>query len=264
MLSKEKIKQIKKLHSKKWRTESWLFLVEGRKMILELLASDWIEQIEEFYVSEKLYTEVVALFSSGREEIQRWVIAWEDILSKISTLENNSDWVAVVRQNVQVSQSHPLSQPFPHREKGVSHNSWTLVLDGIRDPWNMGTILRTAAWFWVRQIIISEDSVEIYNPKVVSATMWALFHLEIHYENPENFYKKNTLSVYGAELWGQDIREIPFPKSWVLVMWSESHGISEISQKYMTQWVLIPKLGYWESLNVGIASWILLSHISQL
>jgi len=72
-------------------------------------------------------------------------------------------------------------------------NSWTLVLDGIRDPGNMGTILRTASWFGIQNIICSQDSVEIYNPKVVSATMGALFHLDIHNENLEIFYKNNTL-----------------------------------------------------------------------
>ena len=240
MLSKEKIKQIRKLHSKKWRTESWLFLVEGRKMILEILASDWIEQIEEFYVSEKLFG-----------EIKNWVIVWTDFLSKISTLENNNDGVAIVKQKT------------PQRNT-VQNSWWTLVLDGIRDPGNMGTILRTAAWFWVRQIIVSEDSVEIYNPKVVSATMWALFHLEIHCENLENFYKNTTLPVYAWSLNWKVIWKRLFPNSWILVIGSESHGISEISQKFTTQWVLIPRLGYGESLNVGIASWILLSHISQL
>ena len=246
MLSKEKIKQIRKLHSKKWRTESWLFLVEGRKMILELLGSDWKTEIQELYVSEKLFGET-----------KNWVIVWTDFLSKISTLENNNDGVAVVRK------PKPLS--LEKRENSrVSFDSWTLVLDGIRDAWNMGTILRTAAWFWMRDIICSEDSVEIYNPKVVSATMWALFHLNISFENLEVFYNSNTLPVYAWNLNWISIREIRLPKSWVLVMGSESHGISKISQKYMTQWVLIPKLGYGESLNVWIASWILLSHISQL
>lgn len=254
MLSKEKIKQIRKLHDKKWRTESGLFLVEGRKMILELLASDWKLQVEELYVSEKLFEELVALFSSGREEIQRWVIAWEDILSKISTLENNSDGVAVVRK------LQPLSL-FERERIQDRDNSWTLVLDGIRDPGNMGTILRTASWFGIQHIVCSQDSVELYNPKVVSATMGALFHLHISYQNLEDFYEKNTLPVYAAELGWTNIGEILFPKSWVLVMGSESHGISEISRKCMTQGILIPKIGYGESLNVGIATGILLSHI---
>ena len=248
MISKEKIKHIKKLHSKKWRIDLWLFLVEGRKMILELLASDWKEQIEELYVSEKLFDEIIAISSSLDKG--RIVMGGEGILSKISTLESNSDWVAIVKQKENIYKSWEVKK-------------WILVLDGIRDPWNMGTILRTAAWFWMRDIICSEDSVEIYNPKVVSATMWALFHLNISFENLEVFYNSNTLPVYAWSLNWISMRETSLPESWVLVMGSESHGISEISQKYMTQGVLIPKLGYWESLNVWIATWIFLSHISQ-
>ena len=243
MLSKEKIKQMRKLHDKKWRTESGLFLVEGRKMILELLASDWKEHIEELYVSEKLF-----------EEIQKWVITDTETISKISTLENNSDGVAVMKQK------QLLSLPKGQNLR-VSYTAWTLVLDGIRDPGNMGTILRTASWFGVKNIVCSQDSVELYNPKVVSATMWALFHLQISSQNLEDFYEKNTLPVYAAELWGTNIGEIAFPISGVLVMGSESHGISELSRKYMTQGILIPKIGYGESLNVGIATGILLSHI---
>ena len=236
MLSKEKIKQIRKLHDKKWRIESWFFLVEGRKMILELLASDWKDEIEELYVSEKLL-----------EEIQSWIIADAETLSKISTLENNSDGVAVVKQKNFVQ--------YPKKQ------NWILVLDDIRDPGNMGTILRTAAWFGIQDVICSEGCVELYNPKVVSATMGALFHLQISYQNLKDFYAKNTLPVYGAELGGTDIGEIAFPRSGVLVMGSESHGISEMSRKNMTQGILIPKIGYGESLNVGIATGILLSHI---
>ena len=125
----------------------------------------------------------------------------------------------------------------------------------------MGTILRTASWFGIERIVCSQDSVELYNPKVVSATMGALFHLQISYQNLKDFYQENTLPVYAAELGGTDIGEIVFPKSGVLVMGSESHGISEISRKYMTQGILIPKIGYGESLNVGIATGILLSQI---
>lgn len=251
MISKEKIKQIKKLHSKKWRTESWLFLVEGRKMILELLQSDWKECIQELYMSEKLFEEIVASFPFQGREFKRELCVWDtETLSKITTLESNNDGVAIVKQKTS--------------QRNTAQNSWwTLVLDGIRDPGNMGTILRTASWFGIKNIICSEDSVELYNPKVVSATMGAMFHLNIYNENLENFYKNSILPIYTTELGWKNFWEIVFPKSWVLVMGSESHGISEISRTYMTQWVLIPKLGYWESLNVWIATWILLSHISQ-
>ncbi len=94
---------------------------------------------------------------------------------------------------------------FKGEDSGESFHSWTLVLDGIRDPGNMGTILRTASWFGIKNIVCSQDCVEIYNPKVVSATMGAIFHLHISYENLEDFYSQNTLPVFGAELAGEDI-----------------------------------------------------------
>jgi len=257
MLSKEKIKQIRKLHDKKWRTESGLFLVEGRKMILELFASDWKERIVELYINDKLFEEIVASFPWKGREFKRELCVWDtEAISKISTLENNTDGVVVARK------LQPLSL-FERERIQDRDNSWTLVLDGIRDPGNMGTILRTAAWFWVQNIICSEDSVELYNSKVISATMGAVFHLDIYYENLENFYKNNILPVYATELRWKNFWEIVFPKSWILVMGSESHGISEISKKYMTESVCIKKLWYGESLNVWIASWILLSYISQ-
>lgn len=236
MLSKEKIKHIRKLHDKKWRNESGFFLVEGRKMILELLSSSWRDHIQELYVSEELY-----------QEIQEGDISYLEDISKISTLENNRDGVAIVEQR-KLSSSQ-------------LHIWWTLVLDGIRDPGNMGTILRTASWFGVTQVVCSPDCVDMYNSKVVSATMWALFHIEVYSLNLEEFYTWNTLTVFGAELDGTNISHVNFPSQWVLVMGSESHGLSDISKKYVTQNILIERKGSWESLNVAIATGIILSKI---
>ena len=147
-----------------------------------------------------------------------------ELLSKISTLEKNGDGVAVVRQMQTHSdffqtESHPLqlephqkflqTEPHPNpllQGEGTSNFSefphegscncekknWILVLDGIRDPGNMGTILRTAAWFGITKILCSPDCVEIYNPKVVSATMGAIFHVDVSYSELETFYKNNT------------------------------------------------------------------------
>jgi RNA methyltransferase, TrmH family len=184
-------------------------------MILELLASEWKKQIEELYVNERLFDEIIASFpSQGREFKRELCTADAETISKISTLENNIDGVAVVRQT-------PPNLPLPRggvassllAKEGIERGAWILLLDGIRDPGNMGTILRTASWFGVERIICSGDSVELYKPKVVSATMGAIFHLQISYMNLQDFYKKNILPVYVAELGGTNVTEITFPKS---------------------------------------------------
>ena len=145
MLSKNDIKEIKALGQKKFRDERGLFVVEGEKLVAEALRSGW---------------DVVAHYRV--EDIG------EETMARISQLTHPSPALAVVRQ--------PAPEPFV-----MAPDELVLALDGIRDPGNLGTILRIADWFGIRQVLASEDTVELYNPKVVQATMGAIFRVRLHY-----------------------------------------------------------------------------------
>ncbi len=147
-----------------------------------------------------------------------------------------------------------------------SDEKFVLALDEIKDPGNLGTILRTADWFGIRTVIASENSVDIYNPKVIQASMGAVFR--IHYQTTDLCKQLNTLKsqgfkILGADMKGESIYSFQFPAKAVLVMGSESHGISADVHQLLDTRLTIPSFGKTESLNVGVAAAIILSNFKQ-
>lgn len=248
MISKQKIKNIQKLHTKKWRSEAGVFLVEWEKLVGELLTSDANFVLKELYIAEKQKSYYLKKYSF-LHDMQEVYFIDEALLHKLSTQENNLQCLALA--------SYKSDEDIDLSIK----NNWILVLDGIRDPGNFWTILRTAAWFWMYNIICSQDCVELYNPKVVSASMGAIFHTKVHYMDLEDFFQKNTFPVFSTSLWGQSLADVKFPKNGVLVMGSESHGVSELSKNYSETEIMIPRFWYGDSLNVAQATSILLTKI---
>lgn len=234
-LSKNKIKFIKSLHQKKYRDSHQCYIIEGEKMVQELIQnySDEILQlviqkefISEFKISDALILETDA---SG--------------LKQISTLKTPNKALAIV----QMRKNQLINVPF------------SIVLDGIQDPGNMGTILRLADWYRVEQVICSPETVDIYNPKVVQATMGAILRINVCYEDLTSILNSSNQTVYGAQMEGQNIYSKSLTPSGYLVMGNEGKGISESVQNLINEPITIPRRGEAESLNVGVATGIILS-----
>ncbi|GAB4046732.1 TrmH family RNA methyltransferase [Spirosoma litoris] len=248
MLSKNQLKYIQSLHQKKYRQQNGAFLVEGAKSVQEVLQSDF--QIELVVATEAFYKENARLTDHQRTPVE---IASVSDLERAGTLESNNAALAVVK----TKENRPLlAEP----------GEIALILDDIRDPGNLGTILRIADWYGVRKILCSETTADVYNPKVISASKGSFTRVQWWYGNiVEVLNQKNTsLAVYGAFLGGEDVHTLAFSQSGYLVMGNESNGIRPEVAQFVTQRVTIPRYGDAESLNVGIATAVLLDNIRRV
>ena len=231
MISKNEIKEIRALGQKKFRDERGLFVVEGEKLVEEALRSGF--EIVHHYRIEEI---------------------GEEAMGRISQLTHPSPALAVVRQ----------PRPVP---PVLSPAELVLALDGVRDPGNLGTIIRIADWFGIRQILASDDTVELYNPKVVQATMGAIFRVRLHYCDLATVLSSVRFPVYGTFLEGDDIYAAPLTKGGILVMGSEANGVSPEVASTVTQKLFIPpfppdaRTG--ESLNVAVATAIACSEFRR-
>ncbi len=242
-LSKNDIKFIRSLHLKKFRDQEGLFIVEGVKLLNELLAQDKFE-IQDIYCLEsvelnELKGATIHLISNKE-------------LERISTLKSPNQVLAVVKQNN--------SNKIDFEADGAR-----IILNSINDPGNFGTIIRTADWFGVQQIICSSNSVDLYNPKVIQSTMGAIFRVEIIYTDiipALALFKEKDFELLSAEMVGESIFETDFQAKTVFVMGSESHGVDEAISKVCDK-ITIPAFGKTESLNVGMATGIILSHYAK-
>lgn len=236
MLSKNRIKFIRSLQLKKFRDEAKLFVLEGEKMVLELVLQQ-AECIDCIYVTSDFSVETLQ-----NEKISFEVISDKD-LHQISGLKTPNKALALCKM--------PDFQP--------ETINFALVLDGIQDPGNMGTLIRLADWYGVKHIICSENTVDCFNPKVVQATMGSLFRVNISYCELNSFLKNQKLPVYGALLEGENIYKKTLEPTGLLVLGNEGNGISAAVQAHITHPITIPKIGMAESLNVSVAGAILLS-----
>ena len=232
-------KLIKSLHQKKNRKETGKFLVESVKNVAELLASDY--KIDQLYATKDFAD---AYADTLRKKNVRAQVVEAAELDAFGTLEHNDGALAVAIQKEQV----PLNDL-----SGI-----TLALDDIRDPGNLGTLIRIADWYGIKNIICSPSCVDWHNPKVISATMGSFTRVAGHYIELPNFLKNTKLPVLGAFLNGESVHTMKFPKDGVLVVGSESHGISREVEKIVTQKVTIPSFGGAESLNAAVAGGIIL------
>ncbi len=244
MLSKNEAKYIQSLGDKKRREEERLFLVEGSKMVAELV-EHYPEQIVRLYATETFYTK-----TPQAKQIQEHHVITDDELGRISQLQTPNQAVAVLRY-------------FPAKEWEQPTDNWTLVLDGIRDPGNMGTIIRLADWFGINNIICSPDCADIYNPKVVQATMGSIMRVNIFEKELTGFLATQSIPVVGAVLGGSQLSSFPFPTSGILVIGNESTGIREELIPLLNSKLSIPRFGEAESLNAAIATSIFLWELKR-
>ena len=237
------MKYIQSLHRKKYREQAAVFLVEGEKMALELLQQDKIEIVEIFALED--WVEKQALLLKKYQSIVNKITARD--LKKISTLNAPNQVLLIAQQANFVLDKEEIN-------KGLS-----LYLDAIRDPGNMGTILRIADWFGIAYIFCSADCVEVFNPKVVQASMGAIFRVPIgvvDFNHLKNHYL--NVPIYGMVLDGEDIFKTSFTDSGLIVIGNESRGISTNIQQQLDKKLTIPAFGKSgsESLNAGVATGI--------
>ena len=239
MLSRSEVKYIQSLCQKKQRQAESLFLAEGPKLADEILKSGYT--IKRIYALKSWIIEHPEV-SANISEID------EKDLDKISSLQTPNQVLMIVEQ--------PNQEALPLIEGKLS-----LVLDGIQDPGNMGTIIRIADWFGIRQIFCSPDTVDIYNPKVIQGTMGSIVRTSINYLDLHAFLTTVNIPVWGALLNGISVHEVGKPLEALLVIGNEGKGIRDPLLPLITKAVTIPRLGNAESLNAAVATGIILSHI---
>lgn len=243
MLSRSEVKYIQSLSQKKFREAEKCFLIEGPKIINEALTVPDLTVKKIFALQEWIDQHKNLL--TGKE----YTIIDEVDLARISELKTPNQVVALIEM--------PWSEGFY-----VKPNHITLALDGIQDPGNMGTIIRIADWFGIAQIVCSMDCADIYNSKVIQATMGSLFRVEIYKTDLEKWLQANSeLPIMGATLDGISIHQIPKTPTGILIIGNESKGIRESILPLITHKITIPKYGQAESLNAAVATGILCSYL---
>ncbi|MGZ3756711.1 MAG: TrmH family RNA methyltransferase [Mucilaginibacter sp.] len=245
MLSKSQISFLQSLQHKKFRREHGLFVVEGYKSVTEFINSAY--EIEAIYYTPAIASKMLKL----SQNINFTEISL-NFLEKISSLKTPQDVLALVK-----------IPAWPSLNYSTLQKKFSLVLDGIQDPGNMGTIIRTADWFGITDVICSEDSVDVYNPKVVQATMGSLSRTNIHYTDLSTFLSQVKLPVFGALLNGENIYKTDFGTEGLIVMGNEGNGLRSEIMALVNHAVTIPGAGKTESLNVAIATAIFCSEIER-
>ncbi|NND77082.1 MAG: RNA methyltransferase [Flavobacteriales bacterium] len=239
MINKSDIKHIRSLHQKKFREQHKQFIVEGPKMVREIIANN---------------VPINALYSTENEPLYENLPNFHKIKSsemgRISALKNPSSALALLPYlNTEYS-------PLPKEEL-------YLGLDHIQDPGNLGTIIRTCDWFGVKTVICSEDTVEKYNPKVIQASMGSIFRVIVEYVDLLEYcnkLKNNDIDIFGTTLSGEQVTTVNAPKKGLLLIGNESRGLSSELLGICTHERKIPRLGGSESLNAAVACGIFLNY----
>lgn len=247
MISKNQLKLINSLEQKKQRKKTGLFLVQGEKNVGELFHSDFeIEKI--FATSSYINSQAAILSEQGLTKLL--VECSEQELQKAGTLKTNNSVLAMVKCK---------SYAAPE----IADNELIVVLDQVGDPGNLGTIIRVADWYGIKHIICSPNCADLYNPKVIAATMGSFARVKVSHVDLCEYLAKQTKPIYGAFLEGTNIHKTELVNSAFIVMGSESHGISKEVAKLISDKITIPNFGSAESLNVAMATGIILDNFKR-
>ena len=240
MVSKNQIKLITSLQQKKYRKQEQLFFAEGVKVVQELLHSNF--ELQDLFTTKQDFLTVPKNKVHAISEAE---------LKKISVLTTPNTCLAVFK----------IPKAKEMVEKGL-----IVALDDVRDPGNLGTIIRLCDWFGIETLFCSEESVDIYNPKVVQATMGSISRVNVVYGNLETFLSQTKLPVFGTFMDGKNIYQEELPKEGIIIMGNEANGISTSVEKLVSERIAIPRFGnlqVTESLNVATATAIILSEFKR-
>lgn len=239
MLSKKEVKDIQSLSHKKFRDELKLFIAEGPKIVGELL--ELIpQQIEKIYAVKEW---IQSIKSANKVEI---VEVSPTELERVSQLQTPNGVIAVIKK-------------LPSAKPDAS--SFTLYLDTVQDPGNFGTIVRTADWFGIKNIVCTPGCADVHNPKVVQSTMASIARVNIYYDENQEWLRGQTVPLLAATLHGNSLYEHSKMKKGILIIGNESKGVRKEILQYATEQITIPKRGEAESLNAAVATGIILSHL---
>lgn len=240
MLSKNKVKIIRSLELKKFRNEYNLFVAEGNKLVADMLTA---------FECKLLVAKPCWMATQGDIPAHELVVAEEDDIRKASLLKNPQDVIALFkRPQWNIAEADPSQQLI-------------LALDGVQDPGNLGTIIRLADWFGIHDIVCSQDSADVFNPKTVQATMGALCHVKVHYIDLETYLQQQAdqeIPIYGTFLDGENMYNKTLAPNGIIVMGNEGNGIRPTIQNIINERIFIPNCPIneetSESLNVAIAT----------
>jgi len=255
LISAVRIKQLKSLHQKKFRRIEDKFLLEGSRLIEQALSAN--AEIEEIWMTKNNLDSQIGkkLIQQIEDKNVPWSIAPHKIIRQISDSLNDQGIVAIA--------------PIPAYKKYQNPPYKSLYLDGISDPGNMGTLIRTAAWFGIKSIFFSPNCVDPFNSKVVRSAMGAHFYFS-HFETDDERQILHDFTKAGFEILGSDMNgnsiytlDISDAKGWILVLGNEAHGIGDHARSFITSTVSIPGTKGMESLNVSVAGGILLHEITS-
>ncbi|MDH6357648.1 TrmH family RNA methyltransferase [Parabacteroides sp. PF5-9] len=239
-MSKNQIKYIRSLGQKKYRDEYQTFVAEGNKLVADILP---------YFECDLMIAKPSWMATQGDIRAKELLVGDEETIHKISFLKTPQDVVAVFRQpQWKIEQVNPADQ-------------LVLALDNIQDPGNLGTIIRLADWFGISHIVCSTDTADVFNPKVIQATMGALARVQVHYTHLESYLqqmKGNNIPVYGTFLDGENIYTKDLSPNGVLIMGNEGNGIRPEIERIVNEKLYIPNYPAAcptsESLNVGTAT----------
>ena len=236
VISKNQIKNITRLQQKKYRQQEGLFIAEGVKVINEFLNSAF---------------KLVDFFTTKTFNVENETLITEAELKKISALKTPNTALAVFK----------IPKLSLIESKGL-----IVALDALRDPGNLGTIIRLCDWFGVKQLLCSKETVDCFNPKVVQATMGSLTRVNVFYIDLNHYLEETKQTVFGAFMDGENVYASNLPTEGILVLGNEANGISQSIEKHVNQRISIPRFGdlqATESLNVATAGAILLSEFRR-
>lgn len=264
MLSKNWSKIIQSLQNKKNRMQEGLFFVEGAKNVLEALNSDFV--LEKLFVTEDFFKKNDFYYYEKAPFGHLIEIATEQELIQAGTLQSNNAALAVfkMKENILI---------YPE-------NEFILFLDNLQDPGNLGTIIRLCDWYGIKKIVCTPNTVDFYNPKTIAATMGSFTRVQVCYCPSQPFFdaiSTDKIPVFGTFMEGENVHKIDFGtdftqdekgnlvdiSSGVIVMGNEANGISKEVAQYITRKITIPRFGQAESLNVGVATAIILDNLRR-
>ncbi len=239
MLSKNQAKIVKSLGQKKFRLEHGLFTAEGDKVVHELIASAWPLRM---------------LFTTRTDDAVRYPLAQlitDREMAQISSMSTAPGLLAVAE----------LPDWYIHPENHIPKNAkWAIALDGIRDPGNLGTVLRTAAWFGVPALVASPDTADCFNPKVIQAAMGSIFRQPVVYTDLTAFVAESGLPVYGLDLEGENLFTGQFQEG-IFILGNESHGLRPEARALCQSYITIPGERGTESLNAAVSASVLMAEL---
>lgn len=242
ILTKTVAKFIKSLQIKKHRAEERMFVAEGAKTVLEVVHSDY--EIEMLLATEDFFADHKNISVSSSYTVSKKQLA------ALGTFKSNDSALAVVKMKTA-------------EHNRAEHSGYTLALDTINDPGNLGTIIRLADWYGIKNIIAGNGTTDVYNPKTIAAGKGSFTRVNVRYRNLSQVLENNPLPVYAAMMSGTPIHRVKFAPAGILLLGNEAHGIDDRLEKHITHRITIPKYGAAESLNVAMAAGIICDNIMR-